>query len=220
MLAWNKGTWGRFTAHNTLRDVTTGIIAGTKVATEMGWRVVEAVAEGDKVLTFDGGLQTVISVRRDLISADPNVTPMAHWPLDVPAGALGNREAMRLLPAQSILVESDTAEDVLGDPFALIPAASLDGFRGILRPLPGGEIEIVHLEFAQDEIVFANLGALFLCKRSTSILSDMLHENTESPYQTLSTEEADVLVGFLEVEDEGRRRAPARAGARMMVVAA
>ena len=219
MLAWNKATWGRATAHNTLRDVTTGIIAGTKVATEMGWRVVEAVTEGDKVLTFDGGLQTVISVRRDLISADPNVTPMAHWPLDVPADALGNREAMRLLPAQSILVESDTAEDVLGDPFALIPAASLDGFRGISRPLPGGEIEIVHLEFAQDEIVFANLGALFLCKRSASVLSDMLNETAQSPYQTLSAEEADVLVGFLEVEDEGRR-APARSATRMMVVAA
>ena len=40
---------------------TTGLVAGTRIATAMGWRAVEAIAVGDLVLTFDNGLQPVVA---------------------------------------------------------------------------------------------------------------------------------------------------------------
>ena len=176
-----------------------GLVAGTKVATQMGWRPVEAVTAGDQVLTFDGGLQDVVSVRRDVVWTGGSRGDMDAWPLHVPAGALGNTEDMLLMPGQAILVESDTAEQVLGDPFALIPAASLDGFRGIQRIAPQDRVEVVSIVFAQDEIVFANSGALFLCAAS----NDMFDAGT-SEYQMLSLAQADILVGCLEAKDTGQ----------------
>ena len=120
------------------------------------------------------------------------------WPLHVPAGALGNREDMYLMPGQAVLVESDTAEEVLGDPFAMIPAAALDGFRGISRVAPQERVEVVTLSFAQDEVVFANIGALFFCPAATDMLSA-----TTPDYHVLSASQAALLVGCLEAEDAG-----------------
>ena len=45
---------------------------------------------------------------------------IASWQMNVPAGALGNREDMTILPHQPVLIESDTAEEMTGDPLALI----------------------------------------------------------------------------------------------------
>ncbi len=47
-----------------------GMVAGTKVATEMGWRRVEGILPGDKVLTFDCGLTVhdALATRGDLDS--------------------------------------------------------------------------------------------------------------------------------------------------------
>ncbi|MEJ6397268.1 Hint domain-containing protein [Yoonia sp. 208BN28-4] len=185
-------------ADKLLADVGRGLVSGTKVATQMGWRPVEAVAAGDQVLTFDGGLQYVTDVRRDVIWTGGSQGAPDTWPLFVPAGALGNREDMYLMPHQAVLVESDTAEAVFGDPFAMIPAAALEGFRGICRVAPAERIEIVTITFAQDEVVFANIGALFFCPASTDLL-DM----PASDYATMSLEQADTLVGFLEMEDMG-----------------
>lgn len=185
-------------ADKMLSDVASGLVSGTKVATQMGWRPVEAVAVGDQVLTFDGGLQYVTGIQREVIWTGGNQSDPETWPLHVPAGALGNREDMSLMPQQAVLVESDTAEDVFGDPFAMIPAASLDGFRGICRVAPAERIEIVTITFARDEVVFANIGALFFCPASTNLL-----DAPGSDYQMMSLAQADMLVGFLEMEDNG-----------------
>jgi hypothetical protein len=50
----------------------TGLVAGTKVATTAGWAKVETIAEGQQVLTFDGGLQTVVAITRHVLMADTN----------------------------------------------------------------------------------------------------------------------------------------------------
>lgn len=140
-----------------------GIIAGTRVATSMGWRDVGAIQEGDMVLTFDGGLQPVVSVRRKALWSGSGVCPADFWPLIVPAGALENAKPMRLLPRQGVMLESDVAEAVLGDPFALIPAAALEGVSGIERVFPNDPVEAIALSFETDQVVFAEQGALLFC---------------------------------------------------------
>lgn len=186
-------------AHDTVGGET-GLISGTRVATAMGWRPVEAIAEGDKVLTFDAGLQTVTRVTRLRIWDEEQTCPRDFWPLEVPAGALGNREVMHLLPSQTVMVESDTAEDLYGDPFSLIPARAMEGVRGIGRVPPKADAEVVLLHFAEEQVVFANIGALFHCPSSRDMLS-FAHEATEEPfYSILPMDEARFLAVQLDEE--------------------
>ena len=38
-----------------LATLSHGLMAGTRVASNLGWRAIDALAVGDKVLTFDNG---------------------------------------------------------------------------------------------------------------------------------------------------------------------
>lgn len=166
----------------------TGMISGTRVATQYGWCDVTKIVPGDRVLTFDGGMQVVQTVRRERVTQGPG-----DCLLEVPAAALGNRETVHLLASQDVMIESDTAEEVFGDPFALIPAMALDGIRGIHRIAPEDELQVVAIEFAQDQVVFANIGALFLCpQRDQMNMVDAVKQDSPT-YDALPMEEACLL---------------------------
>lgn len=176
MFAWKTSDWGAAAAGKaadpTLDARTSGLVAGTKVATPAGWSAVENLQIGNEVLTFDGGMQTLIGLTRKVFAVASD--DAASLPMFVPAGALGNLEDMTMLPHQPVMIESDLAEEMTGDPFALIPAAALDGIRGIAVAVrPQDMLEVIQLHFAQDEIVFANIGALFLCRAQADLFSDL-----------------------------------------------
>jgi hypothetical protein len=205
MFEYKKDIWGRSTvaeagllAEATLAELATGLIAGTQVATQFGWRDVATVAVGDQVLTFDGGMQTVSAVSRKMLATGGEFAPAEAWPLFIPAEALGNRDDMILLPQQSVMIEADAAEEVFGDPFAMIPALALEGFRGIVRVPPADQIELITLAFSQDEIVFANSGALMFCPKSFDIFDFGL-----SVYSTLTLDAARALVAVMELDGLG-----------------
>ncbi|MEL6508654.1 MAG: Hint domain-containing protein [Pseudomonadota bacterium] len=181
--------------------IATGLVSGTRVATRMGWRPVEALAVGDEVLTFDHGLQTVIELRRDIVWSAQTACPAHLWPLLIPAGALGNLRQTYLLPEQQVLVESDAAEDYLGDPFAMLPAGALEGFRGITRQRPTDMIEVVSLHFRRDEVVFANIGALFFQPKSSCLVGD-LADTVAQDYVALSMSAARELVEMMIIDDQ------------------
>ena len=166
--------------------VMTGIVAGTRVATSMGWREAGALQKGDLVLTFDGGLQTVMGVTRSPLWSGAGHCPAHFWPLLVPAGAIDNAKPMLVLPRQGVMLESDLAENVLGDPFALIPAAALDGVRGIERIYPNDPIEVISLRFATDQVIFAEQGTLLFCPAGGDLLKLALQGSREfCPYRML-----------------------------------
>ena len=148
-----------------------GILAGTKVATGQGWRPVQAIAEGDMVLTFDHGMQRVVRVQTHVLTPSGRAEPGA-LPLYVPVGALGNLAACIVMPGQAVLVESDLAEEMLGDAFAAVPAGALDGVEGIEAVLPEGPLTVVTLHFARDEAVFGAGGVLFVCAGRGNLLLD------------------------------------------------
>ena len=211
MNSWKNTVWGTVMTDTALAytdgmlgDAGYGIVAGTKVATNVGWRPVEAIIAGDKVLTFDAGLQTVIDVRRQVLYASATMVPMDNWPLYVPAGALGNRADMQILPGQNVLIESDTAEDMFGDPFVLMPAAPLEGYNGISRLALSARVEVVSLHFAQDQIVHANIGALFLCPRACDLMHDLYAVAEPSAYRVLSLAEADEVLAGMEMPGMAR----------------
>lgn len=190
-----------FAPHRHGTGHTSGLAAGTRVATSIGWRPVESIVPGDRVLTFDDGLQTVTRVERRILWHDPAALPVPLRPLLVPAGALGNQERMLLLPEQPVMLESDTAEEVLGDPFTLMPAAALEGFRGLARVKPSEVVTVVSLCFERDQVVFANIGALFYCPKvlEGELTTDLGH--TGGAYMPLTMEEAETLTAIIEAEE-------------------
>ncbi|WP_333828354.1 Hint domain-containing protein [Pararhodobacter sp.] len=140
-----------------------GMIAGTLVATDLGWQPVEDLQAGDRVVTFDNGMRPLKAVGVSTLWTAANQAPRAVWPLLVPERALGNRTALTLLPEQAVLIESDEAEAMFGDPFTLVTAASLEGYKGITRVPPSREMKIVTLQFAEEEVVYANGTTLVHC---------------------------------------------------------
>lgn len=201
------GAWGGYAKTNDAQA--SGLVAGTRIATAMGWRPVEAIAPGDSILTFDGGHLPVRDVIRGTLWRDATQCPQALWPLLVPADAIGNAQPMMLLPEQAALVESDTADLILDDPFAALPAASLAGFRGIERVAPQAEISVIQLVFDADEVVFAAGGALVLCPALRHVDIDALTDPEAGAvrYRALSGDEAALLVDCLHEEDANRHSA-------------
>lgn len=178
---------------------TRGLLAGTRVATVMGWRAAEALAPGDMVLTFDNGLRELVDVRRDTFWVADMMAPAAYAAVFVPAGAMGNSADLELLPDQGVLIESDAACDVHGDPFAVVPAKALDGFRGIRRMAPRTQVEVITLVFADEQVIYAEGGALIHCPR-THLRLDQLGCETGG-YDLVGARDAAFLIECMAVED-------------------
>lgn len=140
-----------------------GVLAGTRVASSLGWRAVEALAAGDKLLTFDNGMQPIMDVRREATHIDTSLLPQDRWSMLVPAGALSNRTEMVVKWNQGILIESDVADEALGDPFALVPAFALEGVRGITRQRPPNVVQLTTIILERAEVIYAEGGTLLHC---------------------------------------------------------
>jgi hypothetical protein len=178
-----------------------GLIARTHVASSLGWRTVDAITIGDNVLTFDNAMQPVVEIRRDVKWKDATSVPKVRWPVRIPAGVLGNRCDITVLPDQGILVESDAASDPMGDPFAVVPAVALDGTRGIQRVAPQHQIEVVTLFFEHDQVIYVEGGTLAYCPHPVDLVSGDVAQSTGF-YDVLSLHDAAFLVECMVVEDK------------------
>ncbi|WP_163846724.1 Hint domain-containing protein [Pseudooceanicola aestuarii] len=173
-----------------------GILAGTRVATSVGWQLIENIREGDAVLTFDNGLRKVRAIKRTRLWEGDGLCPRQFQPFCVPAGALGNREEMLVLPRQGVLVESDAAENALGDPFVLVQVSALAGTCDIARRAPDAPIEVLTLHFDEDEIVFSSNGALCICPAVGDMLQRVFRITREetAEYRMLTTDTSAALI--------------------------
>ena len=181
-----------------------GLTAGTRVGTAMGWRAVDALAAGDMVLTFDHGLQPLVDVRREVLClSDTNLT--GNQMVFIPAGAMGNSIDVELTPDQGVLVETEAACDAYGDPFAIVKAKALCGFRGIARHAPRTNLEIITLVFAQAQVIYAEGGVLVHCPRTQVQLDDLGCSTLD--YDVLSDREAAFIVECMAVEAQAQRPA-------------
>lgn len=175
-----------------------GLIEGTHVASSLGWRPVETICAGDRVLTFDHGMQMVIDIQRE--EHEHRLLP-PYCPVHVPAGALHNHRDLWLMPAQGMMVECDAVQDILGDPFAVIPAGTLDGFRGIRAVPTESVIQVTTLAFETDQAIYVEGGMLAYCPRPRSLLAD--DGAAAVPlYNILSCDEARAMVELMLSSDE------------------
>lgn len=181
-----------------------GLVAGTRLATNLGWRPVEAIAVGDELLTFDHGPQRVSAVSRELLFTRGDVRPVQARLIEVPAQALGNALPLTLLPDAAVMIESDVAEELFGCPFALVPARALVGYRGIGQQGAPRPLEVVTLHCEEDEIVYAEGGALVFCPAAVAgiVSLDALGDLPRNEaYSMLDTALAQELVAHMIAED-------------------
>lgn len=194
--AERAGTWsGQAVA---AEPVTEGLVAGTLVATEMGWQPVESLSPGDRVVTFDNGMQPLRALGRGKLYNGRGPLPQEAQPMVVPARALGNRREMLLLAGQSVLIESDIGEARYGDPFTLVQATALEGWRGIKRAALPATAEVYWLEFEGDEIVYTEGTVLAHCPRRqaeiVATVDELIATGRRHAYMTLPPAQSRALI--------------------------
>jgi len=183
---------------------TAGLVAGTQVATDAGWRPVETLCTGDRLLSFDNGVQPIVDLQREHLGAVAADRPVAKLQaVKVPVAALGNDAPFWLMPDQGVLLESDKALEILGDPFALVPARALVGVNGIRLAAPGGGVSVTTLAFARDEAVYTAGGPLLYCPRPRTVTGEAAG-NDMSFFSVQTLQSARYLVRAL-VEARGAR---------------
>ena len=179
-----------------------GFVGGTHLASNLGWRAVETLSVGDKVLTFDRGMQTVFDIQRETLFAADHVFWSGKCPVLVPEGAMNNRKDLWLMPDQGMLVETDVASDAMGDPFTVVPARALKGLRGIRTAPSVDHLNVTTLAFASDEVVYVEGGLLAYCPRPRSILTEGPAAGAQL-YTVLDLRAARYLVECLIDDDDG-----------------
>lgn len=133
-----------------LREV--GLLPQSPVAGQGGWIPIERVAQGDKLLTFDNGMQPVLE-SRTITLRRTEIPERKAFMMHIPKGILGNRSDMTVMPMQEIMLESDRAELNYGDPFVLLPAIMLDGYRGIRKVPLKTDLQLCVVVFECEEII-------------------------------------------------------------------
>ena len=128
----------------------TGLYASTAVQTPTGWVKMADLGPGDLVVTRDHGLSAIVDIRPEL--------RVALWGVLFPAGALGNDTEVLLPPGQAVLVQSRHALPFTGEACALVPAAALEGWRGIAPHVPLCAEPIVQMLLARPGLVHAGPG--------------------------------------------------------------
>lgn len=146
-------------AYSPLRSVLSGLISGTQVETENGWRSVETLKTRDRVYTYDGELRDITNVDHSFALASAFPMGLVH----IPGGVLSNSADLMVLPDQKLLIESEIAVEKFGSPSVLVNAADLCNQAGIRLTQPTGTTQIIRPEFDDEEIIWANSGMLFQC---------------------------------------------------------
>ena len=120
--------------------------AGTRVATENGPVPVEALVEGDRVLTRDGGAAPVRWMGHRHIDIRRHPRPEAVWPIRVRAGAFEPG-----IPERDLWLSPDHAVFADG---VLIPIRHLVNGTNIVRH-PVAEVDYYHVELPEHDVLFA-----------------------------------------------------------------
>lgn len=149
----------------------TGFLPGTMIATQNGWQAVDKITKGDVIVTFDNGPQVVVDVQT-LRIARKSIPDRKAFTIHVPKGALGNNHELSVMPMQEVMIESDKAEALHGDPFVLLPAQMLEGIRGVTRRAIDADLTVTMIVFAEEQVVHCN-GAFLMLGSTEGCFSPM-----------------------------------------------
>ncbi|WP_170382479.1 Hint domain-containing protein [Ruegeria atlantica] len=123
---------------------------GTMIGTPEGPRLIEDLKVGDLITTTDHGDQPLLWMGRTKVQAQGKLAPIRFE-----AGVLGLNQPLTVSPQHRMLIADWRAPYLFGHSEVLIAAHCLVNGRTVTR-VECGEVEYIHLLFAQHEIVIAN----------------------------------------------------------------
>lgn len=178
-------------------SLATGIYASTPVLTPTGWVEMTDLAAGDLVVTHDHGLLPIVTIGLELRAA--------FWGVLFPEGALGNEVEVMLPPGQPVLVETAHAMPFGGEARALVPAASLEGWRGIAAHVPATSETIRQMRLSRPGLVLAGPGLILGVEGIDPAEVDLMRRLLYAPERAvLPLAAARLLVANLIAEEAGQ----------------
>ncbi len=124
-------------------------VAGTRIQTPTGWRLVEDLKPGDLVMTLDNGAKPLTWVGSRTVPGYGRFAPIRFC-----KGALGNQRPLLVSPQHRMLLRGARAEFYLGMAEVLVAAKHLVNDSTIeIAPCP--EVTYCHFMFDQHEIIRA-----------------------------------------------------------------
>ena len=197
MYGWSVNVGPSMTSERKARPAAQGLIAGTLVGCEDGWRPVESLAAGDLVWTFDNGLQPVQRIHEHALQSNSDNPNLEVAVFRVPSGGLANEEELVFLPGTGLLLECENASDEMGDPFAVVPVDALEGVCGIERDTAPEAATLHMLVFKQEEAFYIDSGLMVVSRPSRSTQAA---ENT-SNYEFKSVSDAKEMLTDLDLAE-------------------
>jgi hypothetical protein len=129
---------------------TTGFVAGTRIATPMGYVAVERLSAGDRVLTADGRHSALIWVGMTCLSVTAATAPVRF-----DTGVMDNMRPLRLGQGQRVRVAGRRADLIFDSPAVLAGAWSfVNGEDVVIEDAPG-DVTFVQLMCERPEVVLA-----------------------------------------------------------------
>jgi hypothetical protein len=122
---------------------------GTLVETDIGPLPIETLRIGDKVATFDNGLQKIKWIGKREVEATGLDAPIVFEP-----GALGNYRRLTVSPQHRMVMNDWRTEMYFGQPEVLVAAVHLVNGTTI-RQVSQPKITWYHMLFERHEIIFA-----------------------------------------------------------------
>ncbi|MCY4333899.1 MAG: Hint domain-containing protein [Litoreibacter sp.] len=130
--------------------------SGTLIATPQGERPIDALREGDRVITRDNGIQEIRWIGQKRL-ADTRSLPHLR-PVCIAAGALGKglpERDMQLSPNHRVFLMDDQVQLHFDEPEVLSAAKHLLGREGITRGRAGA-VTYWHLLFDRHEVILSD----------------------------------------------------------------
>lgn len=179
-------------------DIIHGVYSETSLLTHHGPAPVEELRVGDMVQTFDHGLQPIKSIDTVNFSIFKSPPPPETWPLSIPVGLVKGADYRTLAPKQCLVIESDTAEELFGDPFVIVPGTALEVLPGIERIQPGRHRSLYRVQFEDPQLVLTDRGGVLLFETGSMLdhWQDLTREDDGSllNYTVLSSDYASELI--------------------------
>jgi len=138
-------------ANGALAGAAAGIAAGAGILTRDGEIPVDWLMAGERVISRDAGLVTLLAVESRLVDGATLVR--------VRAGALGEGRPGRDLllgPDQPVLLRDWRARVLCGLPQVQVPVAALVEGEGIAAVAVDGQVRLFTLVFAEPHVVYAD----------------------------------------------------------------
>ncbi|THD81519.1 hypothetical protein E7811_16560 [Aliigemmobacter aestuarii] len=184
-----NGVWStRFLNGNPVCFVT-----GTRIATPEGWRQVETLQAGDRILTRDDGAQPIRWVGGGQVMASE-----AALPVLIEAGALGNRHDLRVSGQHLMLLDGIDCELLFGEGEVLAAAKDLVGLPGITAETRPRMVGYYHLLLDHHHIIEAEGAG-----------AETLHPGPQALQSLPRRAMADLMSAFLPYEIERFATRPA-----------